>query len=63
MIHSIISLGLGLGLNVVAEGVETADQAAKLAHMGCTALQGYHIAMPMTEDRYLQWLDDNSASK
>lgn len=62
VVRSIVSLGSGLGLNVVAEGVETPEQAKLLSEMGCTALQGYHISRPMTADRYLAWLKSHSAA-
>ena len=38
---AIISLGHSLGLRVVAESVETEEQAAILAMLGCDAMQGY----------------------
>lgn len=41
IIHSIIDLGRSLGLHVVAEGVETAEQAAQLIELGCVEAQGY----------------------
>ncbi|OBV37963.1 putative bifunctional diguanylate cyclase/phosphodiesterase [Janthinobacterium psychrotolerans] len=44
---TIVSMGRSLGMEVVAEGVETAQQAAILQAMGCHYLQGYHIARPM----------------
>ena len=44
---SIIELGKQFGLHVVAEGVETAEQAAFLVARGCTAHQGYLYARPM----------------
>ena len=44
---TIVSMGRSLGMQVVAEGVETAPQAAILQAMGCHYLQGYHIARPM----------------
>lgn len=46
IISSIIGLGHALGLQVIAEGVETAEQAALLATLGCDQLQGYHFARP-----------------
>jgi EAL domain-containing protein (putative c-di-GMP-specific phosphodiesterase class I) len=36
-----------MGLSVVAEGVETAEQAALVRRLGCDELQGYHFAKPM----------------
>ncbi len=45
--QTIIAMGKGLGLNVVAEGVETEAQWAFLMHHGCDAFQGYHFGRPM----------------
>jgi EAL domain-containing protein (putative c-di-GMP-specific phosphodiesterase class I) len=43
----IVDLGRALGFDVVAEGVETADQAAALDQCGCALAQGYYFARPM----------------
>lgn len=56
VIQSIVSLGLGLNMSVVAEGVETAQQADILETLGCTTLQGYHLGRPMPADEYTSWL-------
>ncbi len=45
--QTIIAMGKGLGLNVLAEGVETQAQWAFLMQHGCDAFQGYHFARPM----------------
>jgi EAL domain-containing protein (putative c-di-GMP-specific phosphodiesterase class I) len=37
----------GLGLEVVAEGVETEEQLAELERLGCRRAQGYLLARPM----------------
>ncbi|MCV0427618.1 MAG: EAL domain-containing protein [Roseibium sp.] len=50
--RAIISLGRELGLNVVAEGVETAKQQAFLASCQCETVQGYHFGRPMKADRF-----------
>lgn len=47
IIRSIVELGRNLDLTVTAEGVETADQAAYLARVGCHRQQGYRIAHPL----------------
>lgn len=49
-LRSITSAFLGLGCTVVAEGVETARQAAYVEGCGCTAIQGYYYARPMAEE-------------
>jgi diguanylate cyclase (GGDEF)-like protein/PAS domain S-box-containing protein len=46
IVQAVVSLADALGLTVVAEGVESADQAAQLQAMGCQAGQGYHFARP-----------------
>jgi EAL domain-containing protein (putative c-di-GMP-specific phosphodiesterase class I) len=48
IVKSVIELAHGLGLQVVAEGVETQDQWRILSGLGCDIAQGYGIAMPMS---------------
>lgn len=43
---SIIALGDSLGMAVVAEGIESADQVAQLLALGCDFGQGFHLARP-----------------
>ena len=47
LVKSTVDLAHGLGMRVVAEGVETAEALALLGGMGCDYAQGYHIARPM----------------
>jgi EAL domain-containing protein (putative c-di-GMP-specific phosphodiesterase class I) len=47
IIAAIINLGRSLGIDLVAEGVETAEQADALLTMGCNILQGYHYSRPI----------------
>ena len=52
--HAVIATALiqvsnGLGLTAVAEGVETAEQAAELYHLGYQLAQGYHFGRPVAE--------------
>ena len=46
IVAAVINLGHELGMVVTAEGVEHADQAARLAALGCDRLQGFHFARP-----------------
>lgn len=50
LVGSTFELGHVLGLETVAEGVETADQAQLLCQMGCDLLQGYLFARPLDRD-------------
>lgn len=50
LLASIISMAHGVGHTVVAEGVETRDQAAFLAEHGCDELQGYLFSRPVPAD-------------
>lgn len=49
MLQAIASLGSGLGMSTVAEGVETQAQAALVRQAGVTVVQGYLIARPTPE--------------
>lgn len=51
IVSSMVRLARGLGLDVVAEGVENAEQAQRLARMQCTAQQGRHFseAVPLPQ--------------
>ncbi len=48
MLRSVADMARGLGLDVVAEGVETAEQDAELRAAGCTFGQGWHFGRPGT---------------
>ena len=47
IVRAIITLGHSLNLEVVAEGVETTDQLARLRAEGCDGVQGYYFGRPM----------------
>ena len=46
MVQAIVNLGRSLKLDVVAEGVETADIQVMLQALGCGTMQGYHLGRP-----------------
>lgn len=54
--RAIIALGHGMGLNVVAEGVETEAQADFLRGYGCDQMQGFLLSRPQPADMMEQWV-------
>lgn len=53
LVKAIISLGESLGIDVVAEGVETEEQARVLQYLGCRYMQGYYFAKALSADEIL----------
>lgn len=54
----VIELGRNLQLKVIAEGIESAEQAQRLKELGCHEGQGYLYAKPMTSPLLKAWLED-----
>jgi len=54
--EAIISMALPLGLDVVAEGVETQEQLEYLRAHGCGIAQGHYFSEPLTADQFETWL-------
>jgi len=52
IVRAVIGLGHGLGMSIVAEGVETQEQLGFLAEEGCDAVQGYLIGKPAPVEQY-----------
>ncbi|HWU62155.1 MAG TPA: EAL domain-containing protein [Ensifer sp.] len=56
LVESIIEIGRTLDIEVIAEGVETAEQAALLQKLGCDALQGFLFARPLPKTKIVELL-------
>ena len=54
----IIALANSLGMDTIAEGVETEEESALLASNGCYQMQGYHFSRPLPQDMFKRWLMD-----
>jgi diguanylate cyclase (GGDEF)-like protein len=55
---AVIALGQNLNLKVIAEGVETAEQAEFLRENNCEEVQGYHLSKPMPPRDFETFLRD-----
>lgn len=55
-----VKMAKGLGLEVVAEGINSSLDAATLRSFGCDIGQGYYYAKPMSYEDYLEWLNNLS---
>ena len=59
IVHAILALSRGLGVETTAEGVETEAQAAVMRELGCTQLQGFHFGRPVPASELIE----NSAAE
>jgi diguanylate cyclase (GGDEF)-like protein/PAS domain S-box-containing protein len=56
IVQTIISMGHGLRLKVIAEGVETAEQLAFLKKRGCDEIQGFYFSKPLTVEDFREYV-------
>ena len=56
IVQATIDLGRNLGLDVVAEGVETQAVWEKLRGLGCKLAQGYYLSRPVPAEQLSEWL-------
>jgi EAL domain-containing protein (putative c-di-GMP-specific phosphodiesterase class I) len=49
-VDAVVRLAHGLGMTVVAEGVQTEEQADRISAIGCDKCQGYYFARPTPAD-------------
>lgn len=60
--ESIVAIGRNMGLNIIAEGVESEMQREILIKIGCNGFQGNLICPPLPEGDFLSWISQQSAS-
>jgi diguanylate cyclase (GGDEF)-like protein/PAS domain S-box-containing protein len=63
IVRAVIGLAKGLGLPVLAEGVETKEQLAFLTQEACNQVQGYLIGRPYPIEQYLELIGRPAATK
>ncbi len=56
VVKTVIALAEALGLDVIAEGVESAGQARLLKDSGCDICQGYYFAYPQSAEHLTGWI-------
>ena len=56
IVKSVIALASDLGMQVIAEGIETVAQLERLRSLNCPEIQGYLIGKPMPEDQVASYL-------
>lgn len=61
IVSAIIAMGKAMGMKIVAEGVETLEQATFLKSQGCDILQGYLFAKPLPPLESTKYLQEKSA--
>jgi diguanylate cyclase (GGDEF)-like protein len=62
VINAVVTLGQGLGMSIVAEGVETEFDALAMRHFGCTEMQGYYFSRPAKAEAIDKMLAEASAA-
>jgi len=60
---AIIRMGKTLGLELVAEGVETAEQSERLQSLGCRLAQGFYFSRPVDSDAIMRMLGASHAMR
>jgi len=56
IVSATIDLAHNLGLEVVAEGVESGEVLAAVRALGCDFAQGYYLCKPLPAEQLAQWL-------
>ncbi|MCW9047065.1 MAG: bifunctional diguanylate cyclase/phosphodiesterase [Gammaproteobacteria bacterium] len=61
IVKTVIEMAHGFNIKVVAEGIENEATFSSLKRLGCDIAQGYHLARPMPQEDFIQWLEDYQA--
>ena len=63
IVKSIIGLAADLGMDVIAEGIETPEQLNRLSRLGCPEIQGYLVGKPMPVENVRTFLSRPADSR
>jgi diguanylate cyclase (GGDEF)-like protein len=56
IVHSVVTLGRALGMDIVAEGIETEAEAETMTRLGCTELQGFYFSKAVSAEHLAELL-------
>jgi EAL domain-containing protein (putative c-di-GMP-specific phosphodiesterase class I) len=62
LVAAIVGMAHGLGIDLVAEGVENSVQAEYLESLGCYTMQGFMFSKPLAVEQFLQLVADQRAT-
>ncbi len=60
IVHATVAFAQALGLDVIPEGIESAEQLALLKELGCELGQGYHFARPLSGEEVPAFLENHN---
>ena len=60
IVRTSIDLAHNLGMEVIAEGVESEEALERLIQLGCDTVQGHYISRPLSADELEQWLKQST---
>lgn len=63
IIRAVVDMSHSIGIEVVAEGVETVEQLEYLKEIGCDYIQGYYFSKPLPESEFTELLDQAEADR
>src|SRR5262249_52400288 len=63
IVRTILTLAANLDLDVIAEGIETEGQLARLRELGCPSGQGYYFARPLDPATFGRWAGEEGKVK
>ncbi|MCR5671861.1 MAG: EAL domain-containing protein [Butyrivibrio sp.] len=61
VMHNLIKIIKSIGKKIVAEGVETQEQAEQIIRLGCDSIQGFYYARPMPRRQFIEFLRQHNA--
>ncbi len=60
VIASVVAMARGLGIKIIAEGIESPDQISYLRKIGCDVIQGYVYSKPLPTDEFVEYVKNFS---